>query len=121
MTPRDKAILVVSLSGLLAIILVAIAGRLGFAYWWPTFWVVAVATTVGIIWIDERSLAKAFAVVTLVAVGVLGWAVPISSTNSETMQGFSMTPFFWAAGVTLWRVAPFGLAILIARLRPPRS
>ena len=29
----------------------------------------------------------------------------------------SMTPLFWAAGVTLWCLAPFGLALALAATR----
>ena len=120
MTPRDKAMTVVSLSGLMAMVFVMLAAQLGFAYWWPTFWIVGIATIVGTLWIEERSLAKAFAIVTLLGVGLLGWAVPLTEPNVGAPQGFSIAPFFWAAGVTVWRIVPFGIVLVIATPRRRR-
>jgi hypothetical protein len=120
MTPRDKIMLAVSLLGPVAIVLVIVAGQLGFAYWWSTLWVVGVASIVGVIWIDERRLAKAFVIVVLLAVGCLGWAVPLSDTNSGPAQGFSIAPLLRAAGVTLWRLLPFGIVIAMASPRRRR-
>jgi hypothetical protein len=119
MTPRDKAKLLVSLSGLVATLSVLVASTMGFAYWWPSFWVVGVASIAGALWIDTGSLAKAFAIVMLLGIACIGWALPMSN-SAAPWNGFSIAPFFWGAGVTLWRIAPIGIAIAIAKPRDSR-
>ena len=117
MSPRDKVMTAVSLFGVLAIFSVLLAGVLGFRYWWPTLWVVGIASLVAPLWIEQQSFAKAFAIVVLILVGALGWAVPLWPEGDSPQQGFSIASFFWAAGVTLWRIAPFGMALAIAAAR----
>ena len=96
-----------------------IAGVMGFAYWWPSFWIIGVAAIVGTIWIEVGSLAKAFAIVMLLGIATMGWGIPLSTT-ARPSNGFSIAPFFWAAGVTLWRLVPIAVALAIAAPRRRR-
>jgi hypothetical protein len=56
--------------------------------------------------------------VMLLAIGCIGWAVPLNGFKPPT--GFSLVPFFWGAGVMLWRLAPFAIVLMLAAI-PSRS
>jgi hypothetical protein len=64
--------------------------------------------------------SKAIAITTLIVIGSIGWLVPLGHGAPSHATGFSVAPFFWGAGVTLWRLAPFAIALAILRVSPKR-
>lgn len=131
----ETAATLVSFGTFLAVMGIAFLGQLGFAYWWPTIWIVGPVGIALSFWLGVRSdrgkkrtaavrtlteqghevgrnsHRKVAAAIALVAFGCIGWFVPLASHDAPTTIGFSIAPFFRSAGVTLWRVAPFGFAL----------
>ena len=69
---------------------------------------------------DKPLQRKLIATAVLVVIGCIGWLVPLTSHDARATIGFSIAPFFRSAGVTAWRILPFGIALQILGMLPRR-
>ena len=69
---------------------------------------------------DRLVRRKVIAAAVLVIIGCIGWLVPLTSHDAPATIGFSIAPFFRGAGITVWRILPFGIALQILGVLPRR-
>jgi hypothetical protein len=54
----DKQVAIISFGGVIGMILLALAGQLGFAYWWPAVCIVGPATIAWALWVSREPKPK---------------------------------------------------------------